>query len=210
MIRVALKISRAARTSGLGLLSHRPSLLSSPPPTSLRSIHDEDGSCVTPLPIQMIDYSISQARNKKSVAAVEALVGLHLELGQDDTSSVLADKCLQRLRNNGSGYGSEVLNGRAKAVKGLVQLVHGNLEAGCNLTPLTHFGEISTNGVNRNIERPKYPTPTNDRFLHLMVDSCILTAADSPDYNGQSCSENIPGIVAIRTGRGILLRVLPI
>lgn len=63
-------------------------------------------------------------------AAMEALVGLHLELGQDDTSSVLADKCLQLFENNGGGHGSEVLCSRAKSVKGVVELVHGNLEAG--------------------------------------------------------------------------------
>ncbi|KAM7464043.1 hypothetical protein LguiA_032164 [Lonicera macranthoides] len=67
------------------------------------------------------------------VAATEALVGLHLELGQDDTSSVLADICIQLLDaiklEFGSGYASRVLESRAKAVKGLVELVRGNLES---------------------------------------------------------------------------------
>ncbi|KAG8647648.1 uncharacterized protein LOC110622970 isoform X1 [Manihot esculenta] len=64
------------------------------------------------------------------VAAMEALVGLNLELGHDDTSSVLADKCLEllgkdeRKRTVGEYV---VADARAKAVKGLVELVCGNL-----------------------------------------------------------------------------------
>ncbi|KAI9116095.1 hypothetical protein K1719_013025 [Acacia pycnantha] len=66
------------------------------------------------------------------VAALEALVGLHLELGQDDKSSVLADKCLELMGKHEAGSDEkdfETLNIRAKAVKGLVELVHGNLES---------------------------------------------------------------------------------
>lgn len=77
------------------------------------------------------DLAVSSLAIK--VAATEALVGLHLELGQDDTSSVLADICLQLLESvkieTGSGYGDGVLDSRAKAVKGLVELVRGDLES---------------------------------------------------------------------------------
>ncbi|XP_031276890.1 uncharacterized protein LOC116135332 [Pistacia vera] len=66
------------------------------------------------------------------VAAVEALVGLHLQLGQDDTSSVVADKCLEVLgkckpESDGGDYAA--VRSRAKAVKGLIELVHGNVES---------------------------------------------------------------------------------
>ncbi|KAG8501062.1 hypothetical protein CXB51_003153 [Gossypium anomalum] len=66
------------------------------------------------------------------VAATEALVGLYLQLGQDDTSSVLADKCLEFLHKDdlrSNGGSKESLIARAKAVKGLVELVTGNLES---------------------------------------------------------------------------------
>ncbi|RVW33754.1 hypothetical protein CK203_074891 [Vitis vinifera] len=67
------------------------------------------------------------------VASMEGLVGLNLQLERDDTSRVLADKCVQLLGNDtadiGNGFGSKVLNVRAKALKGLVELVHGNLES---------------------------------------------------------------------------------
>ncbi|KAF3449158.1 hypothetical protein FNV43_RR09886 [Rhamnella rubrinervis] len=66
------------------------------------------------------------------VAAMEALVGLHLELGQDDTSSVLADKCLELFGENEPGFSdgvAEVIHPRAKAVKGLVELVHGHFHS---------------------------------------------------------------------------------
>ncbi|XP_052171792.1 uncharacterized protein LOC127787813 [Diospyros lotus] len=67
------------------------------------------------------------------VAATEALVGVHLELGQDDTASVLAEVCSQLLDTVkleiGGGYGFEVLEARTKAIKGLVELVRGNLNS---------------------------------------------------------------------------------
>lgn len=65
------------------------------------------------------------------VAAMEALVGLHLQLGQDDTSSVVTDKCLQLCEKykpeNDEAYGA--VTSRANAVKGFVELAHGNLES---------------------------------------------------------------------------------
>uniref|UniRef100_A0A2N9EZV0 MalT-like TPR region domain-containing protein n=1 Tax=Fagus sylvatica TaxID=28930 RepID=A0A2N9EZV0_FAGSY len=66
------------------------------------------------------------------VSAMEALVGLHLELGQDDASSVIADKCLELVEKEEpkTGGGNSVpLSARAKAAKGLVELVCGNLES---------------------------------------------------------------------------------
>ncbi|XP_010670224.2 uncharacterized protein LOC104887309 [Beta vulgaris subsp. vulgaris] len=67
------------------------------------------------------------------VAAMEALIGLNLELGLDDTSSVLADKCLKLLEHEdmeiGDEYGRKVFSARSKAIKGLVELVHGDMES---------------------------------------------------------------------------------
>ncbi|XP_038905154.1 uncharacterized protein LOC120091269 isoform X2 [Benincasa hispida] len=66
------------------------------------------------------------------VAALEALAGLHLELDLDDSSSAIADKCLQLFENSelADDGNSEVLRARVKAVKGLVELVKNNLDAG--------------------------------------------------------------------------------
>ncbi|XP_022746704.1 uncharacterized protein LOC111296588 isoform X2 [Durio zibethinus] len=65
------------------------------------------------------------------VAAMEALVGLYLQLGQDDTSSVLSEKCLELLDKDDLSNGGSIdsVVARAKAVKGLVELVSGNLES---------------------------------------------------------------------------------
>lgn len=67
------------------------------------------------------------------VAATEALVGLNLELGLDDTSSVLVDNGLKRFEKEAQqikdGSGSEVLNVRVKAIKGLVELVQNDLDS---------------------------------------------------------------------------------
>ncbi|KAF6150295.1 hypothetical protein GIB67_033994 [Kingdonia uniflora] len=60
------------------------------------------------------------------VAAMEALVGLNLERGQDvDLSSMLADECLELDKTDTE---DGVLRVRAKGIKGLVELVRGNIE----------------------------------------------------------------------------------
>ncbi|MCL7026859.1 hypothetical protein MKW94_024294 [Papaver nudicaule] len=62
------------------------------------------------------------------VAAMEGLIGLNLEMGQDIASSKLADTCLQ-LVNSNLKHGShdfEVIKYIANAIKGLVELVLGN------------------------------------------------------------------------------------
>lgn len=96
--------------------------------TLLSERGDFDDAIEELLSVQQLTSSFLGVR----VAAFEALVGLHLELGQDDKSSVLADKCLELMgkheaRCNGKDF--ENLNIRAKAVKGFVELVNGNLES---------------------------------------------------------------------------------
>ncbi|KAI3667030.1 hypothetical protein L6452_42072 [Arctium lappa] len=65
------------------------------------------------------------------VATAEALAGLHLESGEDDTSSVIADVCLNDLDANKLelGYGFGSLDARARALKGLIELVLGNRDS---------------------------------------------------------------------------------
>ncbi|XP_050940184.1 uncharacterized protein LOC103486372 isoform X3 [Cucumis melo] len=65
------------------------------------------------------------------VAALEALAGLHLVLDLNDSSSAIANKCLQLFKNGelADDGNSEVLRARVKAVKGLVELVQNNLDA---------------------------------------------------------------------------------
>ncbi|KAF5747567.1 Tetratricopeptide repeat (TPR)-like superfamily protein putative isoform 1 [Tripterygium wilfordii] len=100
--------------------------------------------------LQMVQ-GLTQSSLAVRVAATEALVGLNLELGHvylrssrpgslvhrdvyflpDDTSSVLADKCLELFDKDeprGSAGGYLAVEARAKAVKGLVEHVRGNLE----------------------------------------------------------------------------------
>lgn len=64
-----------------------------------------------------------------TIAAMEALVGLNLVLGNDDSSLVLADKCLDLWGNDED----EFISARAKAVKGLVKLLHENVESAVSL-----------------------------------------------------------------------------
>ncbi|XP_057436949.1 uncharacterized protein LOC130729279 [Lotus japonicus] len=62
------------------------------------------------------------------VAAFEAEAGLHLELGQDDMASAVGDKCIELLEKQ-NAEDSEALKVRAKALKGLIELVKGNIES---------------------------------------------------------------------------------
>ncbi|KAG5553948.1 hypothetical protein RHGRI_011722 [Rhododendron griersonianum] len=66
------------------------------------------------------------------VAATEALVGIYLELGQDDTASAVAEVCRQLMDaiklEIGTGFVLEVLDARTKAIEGLVKLVRGKLK----------------------------------------------------------------------------------
>ncbi|KAI3525845.1 hypothetical protein L1887_04974 [Cichorium endivia] len=65
------------------------------------------------------------------VAAMEALAGLHLELGEDDSSSVIADVCMNDLDVSKLELGYEFgsLDARARALKGLTELVKGNADS---------------------------------------------------------------------------------
>ncbi|GMP85508.1 hypothetical protein CsSME_00038632 [Camellia sinensis var. sinensis] len=77
------------------------------------------------------DLSVSSVGVR--VAATEALVGLHLEFGEDDTASVLANVCRQLLDaiklEIGIVYGFEFLDAHTKAIKGLVELCRGHLQS---------------------------------------------------------------------------------
>ncbi|KAI3804151.1 hypothetical protein L1987_32324 [Smallanthus sonchifolius] len=65
------------------------------------------------------------------VAAMEALAGLHLELEEDDASSVIIDACLKDLDaiklEYGHGFG--ILDARVRALKGLIELGRGNVDS---------------------------------------------------------------------------------
>uniref|UniRef100_A0A7N0RHL9 Uncharacterized protein n=1 Tax=Kalanchoe fedtschenkoi TaxID=63787 RepID=A0A7N0RHL9_KALFE len=69
------------------------------------------------------------------VAAMEALVGLNLEMGLDDTSSRLADRGLQLLDSIDKGHASDVLGARIKAIKGLAELAVGNVDSAESFFP---------------------------------------------------------------------------
>ncbi|KAK4396214.1 hypothetical protein Sango_1458000 [Sesamum angolense] len=76
------------------------------------------------------DLSLSSIAIK--VAASEALVGIYLEHYQEDAASAVADLAIQLLgtirMELGNGGGFEVLEARIKAVKGLIELICGNLD----------------------------------------------------------------------------------
>ncbi|CAI0449537.1 unnamed protein product [Linum tenue] len=77
-------------------------------------------------------HELEKASLGVKVAALEGLVGLSLELGNDDASTVLADKCLELLEKDelaSTSAGFEVAEARAKALKGFVEFVRGNFQA---------------------------------------------------------------------------------
>lgn len=80
--------------------------------------------------LQLVRHS-GRASLGLKVAAYEALIGLDLEAGKDDASSALADEFGQLLGNapEDSAPTLEVLKLRAKAVKGLVHILHGDVKS---------------------------------------------------------------------------------
>ncbi|XP_051131433.1 uncharacterized protein LOC127251672 [Andrographis paniculata] len=67
------------------------------------------------------------------VAASEAVAGIYLECSQEDAASVAANLTLKLLetiqQEIGNGSGFEILEARAKAMKGLIELTSGNLDS---------------------------------------------------------------------------------
>nr|KYP37522.1 hypothetical protein KK1_041275 [Cajanus cajan] len=63
------------------------------------------------------------------VAALETQAGLHLELRQDDLAAVAADKCMKVVENQEQARDYEAQFVRAKALKGLIELVNGNFDS---------------------------------------------------------------------------------
>ncbi|XP_057794995.1 uncharacterized protein LOC131011224 [Salvia miltiorrhiza] len=76
------------------------------------------------------DLSLSSLDIK--VAASEALVGIYLEIYREDAASAVADLALQILgsirHELGDGAGFEALEARIKALKGLIELICGDIE----------------------------------------------------------------------------------
>ncbi|KAL2336579.1 hypothetical protein Fmac_011025 [Flemingia macrophylla] len=63
------------------------------------------------------------------VAALETQAGLHLLLRQDDLAAAAADKCMKVVENQEQVRDYEAQFVRAKALKGLIELVNGNVDS---------------------------------------------------------------------------------
>ncbi|XP_021721438.1 uncharacterized protein LOC110688998 isoform X1 [Chenopodium quinoa] len=100
---------------------------------AISSLLSERGNIDEAMQALLMIQDLSSSYVGVRVAAMEALVGLNLEIGLDDTSSVLADKCLKLLEHEsletGDERGYKVFSARSKAIKGLVEIVHGNMES---------------------------------------------------------------------------------
>nr|GLL36976.1 uncharacterized protein LOC109181871 isoform X1 [Ipomoea trifida] len=104
------------------------------------------------------------------VAASEALVGLHLELGQDDASSVIVNVCLRLLETikielGSAGFGA--LEDHSRALKGLVELVRGDTKSAASFFPEVRDGDCSSNVLDRFIGNAAL---SYGEFLHRMGD----------------------------------------
>ncbi|KAK7292936.1 hypothetical protein RJT34_15794 [Clitoria ternatea] len=63
------------------------------------------------------------------VAAFEAQAGYYLEMGQDDKASAVADKCMELVENEPQARDYEAHFHRARALKGLIELINGNIDS---------------------------------------------------------------------------------
>lgn len=106
--------------------------------------------------LQMV-HQLECASPALKLAASEGLVGLNLEAGQDSTSSMITDECLQL-----SGNGSEgSVKSQAKAVKGLVQLALGDLKSAESL-----FDGCQDCNLEDNKDQMGNACLSNGEFLH--------------------------------------------
>ncbi|KAG9441207.1 hypothetical protein H6P81_017061 [Aristolochia fimbriata] len=107
--------------------------------------------------LQVVDSTHSCSAVK--VAAVEALAAINLEMGQDAASSTVADSCPHMLADKDDT--SDHMFVRARAVKGLVELVSGNLEAAqmCFTGP-EYEKMVSDEGISGNVPL------SHGEFLH--------------------------------------------
>ncbi|KAK8466511.1 hypothetical protein PHAVU_008G118100 [Phaseolus vulgaris] len=79
------------------------------------------------------------------VAALETQAGLYLELRQDDLAAAVADKCMKVVENQRQAKDFEVQAKdfeahflRAKALKGLIELVNGNVDSADDFFDKSH------------------------------------------------------------------------
>ncbi|MED6106672.1 hypothetical protein PIB30_006616 [Stylosanthes scabra] len=90
----------------------------------------ERGKCDIALEKLQSIHELTNAYLGIRVAAFEAEAGLYLELGQDDKASAIADKCVELVEELKTGDDdSKALILRAKALKGLIELVNGSIES---------------------------------------------------------------------------------
>ncbi|KAG8376927.1 hypothetical protein BUALT_Bualt09G0115000 [Buddleja alternifolia] len=155
MIRVAAKASRAMKNGpGPSFPLLKPPL--PPPPKAaaapiVRHFSTNNSTfTANPVAVEMIKGSHEAAIERLGkiqdlslpsialkVAASEALVGIYLECYREDAASVVADLALQVLGairleiRDGGGF--EVLEARVKALKGLIELICGNLDSAQSL-----------------------------------------------------------------------------
>ncbi|GAB2230152.1 hypothetical protein Droror1_Dr00014409 [Drosera rotundifolia] len=135
------------------------------------------------------------------VAAAEALVGLNLELGLDDTSSVLSDNCLKILEKEGHLIGDDqaykVLDTRAKSIKGLVELVRSDMESA---KALFQVGEDESRIGNAAL--------SFGEFLHIKREFASAKEVYNRVIEGSSEKKDFSDPYALSSGNMTLLEVI--
>ncbi|KAL9315448.1 hypothetical protein ACSQ67_016449 [Phaseolus vulgaris] len=88
------------------------------------------------------------------VAALETQAGLYLELRQDDLAAAVADKCMKVVENQRQAKDFEVQAKdfeahflRAKALKGLIELVNGNVDSADDFFDKSHDDSKYWDGI---------------------------------------------------------------
>ncbi|XP_009122806.1 uncharacterized protein LOC103847475 isoform X4 [Brassica rapa] len=125
------------------------------------------------------------------VVAVEALVGLLIQLGQDDASLIVADEFLEMVKERGLENLQDVA-ATANTIKGLAVLVKGNTESAESL-----FGGLENNEMCKGNVALSY-----GEFLHAtgnfekakeMYQKAIQGAADTKE-SMSSCNMNLKAV----------------
>ncbi|CAN7037107.1 unnamed protein product [Brassica oleracea var. botrytis] len=143
--------------------------------------------------IERLKHVMSLTLSSLSIkaVAVEALVGLLIQLGQDDASLMVADEFVELVKERGHENLQDVA-ATAKTIKGLVELIKGNTESAESL-----FGGLENHDICKGNVALSY-----GEFLHAtgnfekakeMYQKAIQGAADTKE-SMSSCNMNLKAV----------------
>ncbi|CAN6442772.1 unnamed protein product [Victoria cruziana] len=132
---------------------------------AMSTLHSEREDLATAVDKAQLVHGFPFVSLALRVAALESETDLHLQMGQDAASLGLAEKCLQLLSDESiaDSLEREALQLRAKALKGIVELLHGTPESA-----KLHFSEFESYGPEKDSSFCGRVSLSYAEYLHAM------------------------------------------